>query len=248
MGRSKYTVKKFLQKYPICCFCGGSTPATSIDHVPARAFFIDRKHPVGMEFPACSTCQNSTTDAEDVARLVTIFQGTSYNPSMIGFFDRNNDSLIRGVVQRKPELIDTGYSIGGNPIIRLGEEVQNKIVECQRKISLALYYRITGRILRPDQCMALTFLTFDKALIIDEQLALLDSVPTDEWSNDLEILAQFRYKWRNFSGGQEGLLLYLGTFIHGLVCFTLFLESEKFAVGDFRKTLKGPLGVLIPNA
>lgn len=71
MGQSLTKVKRFLSNNPICIFCGGVTPSTSQDHIPARSIFIDRKWPEGYVFSACDSCNNSSSDAEYLVSFLT---------------------------------------------------------------------------------------------------------------------------------------------------------------------------------
>src|SRR5215213_5524056 len=60
MGQGRERLLKFLQQHPFCCFCGGSTFATTRDHVPSRGMFAGRIWPEGYEFPACYDCNHGT--------------------------------------------------------------------------------------------------------------------------------------------------------------------------------------------
>ena len=72
----KETVKKkksrsFLLDHPMCCFCGGSEPATTEDHIPARAFFYGRRWPEGYSFPACEACNRDSKVSEAIAAVIS---------------------------------------------------------------------------------------------------------------------------------------------------------------------------------
>jgi hypothetical protein len=45
MGKAKNKKQRFLAAHPFCCFCGGTEPATTIDHAPPRTCFPDRIGP-----------------------------------------------------------------------------------------------------------------------------------------------------------------------------------------------------------
>ena len=60
MGTSRRHRQAFFNGHPLCCFCGGSSPAVEIDHIPARSLFGDRQWPEGYEFPACSGCNRES--------------------------------------------------------------------------------------------------------------------------------------------------------------------------------------------
>ena len=64
MGSRKAARLKFLALHPRCCFCGGVTPATTEDHIPARALFLKRWWPEGYVFPACERCNRDSADNE----------------------------------------------------------------------------------------------------------------------------------------------------------------------------------------
>jgi hypothetical protein len=99
MGQSKaqkLNTAAFLAQYPICCFCGGNTPATTVGHVPNRAFFERKMWPDGYIFPACDVCQGDarTTDlvTAAVARISPGMSSTALREVRAlyaGF--RNND-------------------------------------------------------------------------------------------------------------------------------------------------------------
>src|SRR5687767_1892195 len=74
MGTSKSFHDKFIAQHPLCCFCGGHVPATTVDHVPPRTLFRSRKWPEGFIFPACQDCNKATRrDELLVGMLARIF-------------------------------------------------------------------------------------------------------------------------------------------------------------------------------
>lgn len=64
MGNSKQRRLAFFKQHPMCCFCGGATPATEEDHIPARHLFRKRQWPEGYAFPACGACNDASADDE----------------------------------------------------------------------------------------------------------------------------------------------------------------------------------------
>lgn len=61
--------RDFLKHNPICCYCGGLTPAATVDHVPSIQMFSLRRRPRGLEVPACEGCNRATRQHEQVAAL-----------------------------------------------------------------------------------------------------------------------------------------------------------------------------------
>ena len=92
----------FLKQHPFCCFCGGQKPATTIDHVPSIQLFRLRKRPKGLEFPACTQCNQSTGTHELVAAFLSrLWEKTPYNKletielgKLISSIDRNRHGLL----------------------------------------------------------------------------------------------------------------------------------------------------------
>ncbi len=60
----------FLRDHPVCCFCGGTEAAVTIDHQPPKILFPKKHRPKGLEFPACKVCQEQTRGDEPVVSLI----------------------------------------------------------------------------------------------------------------------------------------------------------------------------------
>lgn len=225
MPRNKIALKRFLAAHPTCCFCGGSAPATTQDHVPARSFFRDRRHPAGLEFPACASCQERTSDAEDVARLVALRQGAAFNPEVREYVEENHRSINRGLAERRPGMKFIAYAPDGREIHVLSPKVQKALIEAQRKLALALYYRLTGAILGPERCVALTFYPVSDGRRVAEYWRTLDQKPPDQSMHDPSVAEQFKYRYRRVSPERLGFDLLVGTFLHGFVAFMAYYLS-----------------------
>ena len=59
-----------LAAYSWCIYCGGSNPATTIEHMPPIMMFDGRQRPKGLEFPTCLECNNGTSQSDQVASLL----------------------------------------------------------------------------------------------------------------------------------------------------------------------------------
>ena len=71
MGMSKLRRAQFFSAHPWCCFCGGSAPATTEDHIPGRAIFDSRNWPEGYSFPACGACNGLTRFDEVIITMLS---------------------------------------------------------------------------------------------------------------------------------------------------------------------------------
>lgn len=101
MGAGTKHRKRFLQEHPICIFCGGSTPAITIEHCPPRSLFQKREWPFGFEFPACQTCNNGSSD-EDL--LIAMF-GRMDPFHNKGNLDGRHPGLMHNVHKQFPNLL-----------------------------------------------------------------------------------------------------------------------------------------------
>src|SRR5947208_16124188 len=45
MSQARNKRERFFADHPTCCFCGGETPATTVDHIPSRNHFSERIAP-----------------------------------------------------------------------------------------------------------------------------------------------------------------------------------------------------------
>lgn len=70
MGNSTRRLKRFLAQHPLCCYCGGYEVATTQDHFPPRSIFPGRLWPEGYVFPACATCNGTTSPDEAIVALL----------------------------------------------------------------------------------------------------------------------------------------------------------------------------------
>ncbi|MCR9056296.1 MAG: hypothetical protein NXI02_03095 [Rhodobacteraceae bacterium] len=172
--------------------------------------------------------------------MVTILQSTAYSQDMLDHFLGNEGAIIRGLSQRKPRFEATEETIDGNPVVKLPDRVQEMIIETHRKLALALYYKICGKILESERRMAFSFFNGTNLDLVEKSLRQMSGLPTDRSMGQAKIRKQFMYKYQMFPADEAGFDLNLATFIHGLICFTTFLNSDDDATGRFRNILRSP--------
>lgn len=100
MGAS---TQRHLAANPLCCFCGGQEPATTVDHQPARIMFPDKHRPKGMEFSACSFCNKQTSSDEALVAFFARVTGNHRFPS--GRLDKGLKNSIIAVGRAFPNLL-----------------------------------------------------------------------------------------------------------------------------------------------
>ena len=167
MGAKSERRKKFLAGHPICCFCGGNTPAVEEDHIPSRALFRNRQWPEGYVFPACKPCNEASRYDEQVIAFLCRAQpdieteqddieaNKAINALVRHHRDLVDELMLRPTGKRKA-LRSLGIKKPVNvptseiPIISAnGPKLNAAIQSFGRKLFLALYYKHTKKILPP---------------------------------------------------------------------------------------------------
>lgn len=149
MGIAKTKLRDLVSRHPICCFCGGQSAATEIDHVPAKIIFPDKKRPKGLEFPACSRCNRQTSADETLLAFVSRFAG-SRRLNAQRDFNRQND-IIRSISQSCPGLLERmnggwvwakekGILMPAGSIDVDQPEIHFALCRVAAKLALAIYY------------------------------------------------------------------------------------------------------------
>ena len=196
MGKKATKLKKFLLEHPKCCFCGGAEQSTTKDHIPPRSFFIDRKHPKGFEFPACSKCNNTTSDSEDVARVLSMLQGTAFGGALLQDFVNRGQSYVRSVRERGVTFKYSHEISGDKHLVTIDDKSADSIILLARKVALGLYYNISGRsILSHEQRIELVFCTADRLHLMNKLHQYLTEPPIEPSLRNPEIARQFCYKF-----------------------------------------------------
>ncbi len=161
MGEKRNKRQKFFREHPMCCFCGGGRPATTVDHVPPRACFPKDLMPEDFEFPACEECNNGTAKQDTIfafISLLTDFNEANRTPADIARVKQHRDQIEL----RWPEALPNPTS--GQPIFRAGHIITPSPVAFSveatpamkesmevigEKLAHALYYREMKRIMQP---------------------------------------------------------------------------------------------------
>jgi hypothetical protein len=222
--RRRLRAADFCRQHPVCCFCGGVAPSTTIDHVPARTMFAGRSRPNGLEFPACSFCNNSTSSAELlVAMFARMFPDAS-NPEDLKevqnlikdafhFFPALAREMMpthRQVRNARPVLAELGPGVSvmnaESPILNLAMRI------FAYKLTCALHFEQTGNIVPADGAVGFRwFSNYDavKGDIPSPIFELAQGVGTlqqGKWT----VADQFNYTWAVADTNEAGL--YVGYF------------------------------------
>lgn len=168
--------ERLLKSHPHCVFCGGQTPATTIEHCPPRSLFQYRHWPEGFEFPACDTCNHGTSDYDllvaMLARLNPIDeQGNTDGklPGLIKNMSMQNPGLIMKMLPSATEARRRNRAFGLQPSvgqtqqevspINIPGEIHQAVCVVASKLAKAIFYQETLRPFPNDGCLMLNWFT-----------------------------------------------------------------------------------------
>jgi len=92
----------FFNRNPVCCLCGGETPATTIEHAPPRSLFVDRRIPGAFAFPACARCNSESKSADQIVAASTLIMGAAIKGHITQEY---LNRLLQGIANNDPDFI-----------------------------------------------------------------------------------------------------------------------------------------------
>lgn len=132
--------QRLLLANPWCCHCGGTTRATTVDHVPAQASILKGHFPEDHEFPGCDACNGGTRRDDQIFALHCMELDTALPPEEWAARDR----LRHGVKNNYPEGLPIERWNGGRRIVMMSPEFPKAVETAGAKLACALYYKHTG--------------------------------------------------------------------------------------------------------
>jgi len=168
MGQKKTKNQRFLERNPICIFCGGTQPAEDEDHVPPRTLFWDRKWPEGYSFGACRKCNNSSSNDDYIVGLLAKMGPQSLNIDrkrqlqvLINKLTHKKRALAIQMLnmsasEKKRKAKEIGLAPGSNgtyhdaPLLFLPKEFEAGMKTFATKLTKALHYKHTGTVVPAD--------------------------------------------------------------------------------------------------
>jgi hypothetical protein len=161
MGEAKSRFRRMQNVQPWCVYCGGSTPGTSIDHMPPMAVF-DLKHRLkGMEYMACDKCHGGTRRLDQVAALyarlysttpstqqtrdetAAVFKAVGNNIPEVLYEVRREYETTDVIARARRVLPDAQATLSAGPI------AHKHILAFGARAALALHFELTNEILPP---------------------------------------------------------------------------------------------------
>lgn len=167
----------FFKENPYCIFCGGLTPATTVEHCPPRALFQKKVAPEGYIFPACESCNGGTSDDDAlIAMLGRMNPFSNENnldgkvPGLMMNANRQHPGLVRDMLDLSPVQArkaakdlniprPAGLTYQQSGIVNVTDHMDQSVRVFAKKLSKAVYYKETGKIFPIDGEIQLRWFT-----------------------------------------------------------------------------------------
>jgi len=218
------TTEDFLRRHPLCCFCGGSEPASTIDSQPAKIVFPDDLRPEEREFPACASCTKQTSADEALLALICRLIGSPQR-DLAPEFDRLRETFTT-VRQRFPGLLERmgqgqifiqrrGRLVREGRINVNQREVHESMCRIAAKLALAIYYESKGTP-APTTCRIKTLWTHCQNAATFQQVTNTIRVNAGKWQGNKNFFLTFLL---------EGGMLASMSIFHEAVAFIALLQA-----------------------
>lgn len=217
MGDAKKKRQRTFELQPWCIYCGGTEVATTEDHCPPRSLFLNKAWPVGYVFSSCESCNSTSARIEQVvALLARLDPREDQTPQQENEFLRllsgvknNNKGVIDGMVsmstnqkRRRAKKLGIkppdGQAYGELPIVAIHPQMEVAVEVFAAKLSKALFYLHTGKILPRDSPIFFNWLTNANILAdqnwLDVFMKTLGGTASLQ-RNSADLSSQFDYKF-----------------------------------------------------
>ena len=161
---SRRTLSKkalFRIEHPNCCFCGGTRPATTRDHVPPEACFPRGLCPEEFEFPSCASRNNGHSRHDTIFGFYSMlldFNEENRTPADHKRLEKLRDEVGKRYPDALPDpathepIYRAGNIITPSPValsVEVKPAVKAAMLAVGAKLTHALYYREMKRFVTP---------------------------------------------------------------------------------------------------
>jgi hypothetical protein len=238
---------QLLREHPLCCFCGGTRAAVTLDHVPPKVCFPPGLCPEGFEFPACQRCNNGTSKYDTIFGFYALLQDFNEGNRTPEDHERRVE-LHKQIARRYPEALPepgtvepvhrvgsiftphpVAYSVIARPVVKRAMDMIGG------KLAHALYYREMKAIVTAQHrfVVAIDQIQRPGAEVLTAFLKrLLPDFRVGHRSNIKRYGSRFAY----MSGckREEDLFAFAAQFGFGLICWGMVLGP------DLKSIVEGP--------
>jgi len=214
-------------KSDFCIFCGGSVPATTVEHYPPKSIFREKKWPEGYVFPACAPCNSGSREADNWAGFLSMMDPSvewtqdeaQKSVKRLISLDTQHPGLIKeifkGSVTEKKTLArrlkierEKGQTYLDLPIVNIPKKAHDWIAIFAPKLTKALHFQHTKRI--PPSCTGLKYWWFTNANALEGKIPQIinkDFGFPDIRRANVDLNKQFSYGYQVSNDGTMGLFV-----------------------------------------
>jgi hypothetical protein len=220
VGQKKRKTAAFIERHPVCCFCG-QADAETIDHVPNRACFVGREYPEEFEFPACNSCNSATREADHVFGFYVrcldqdgstyrqdefqrLISGMRNNyPEALPNADLTANQVRRGL-RHRGDVLPQGMLLSDVPLVGVPTSFDGYASTSAAKLTRALYYREMGVIAPASHFVMTRWFDFASPKAPEAIAAFAAIFPrlTVGRRTNTDIGLQFLYRWDQGADGE----------------------------------------------
>lgn len=202
---------------PNCVYCGGETPAETIDHMPPRMMFWGKHRPKGLEFSSCRTCNASTKHADLVASMI----GRAAPDATTLHEQQEFKEILTAVSNNIPGLLqEMEIGRGGQKFARKrlpikeggflrvnGPLVSSYMQQFSCKLGFALFYEVTKSIVPKAGGVAARWFSNVERIDGTFPQTIFDFLlpPTTLKQGQFHVSDQFEYSWRVADDNTTGM-------------------------------------------
>jgi hypothetical protein len=246
VGEAGNRLARFTQLHPICCFCGGENSTETIDHVPPKAIFIDKKIPnkTSIEFPACKQCNEGSRQFDQVVAMIALTDPNSTGERKDKYFEKifrgvaNNANsviheIVRGFSGKRLASKELSEKVGTQiHLTQVGDKTRLALYTLTAKLGLAYFYRVTGKIISINGNVVVNIRS--NADFYLEGIPLeydWDDVQFIDETSDLSENSQFLWRYKILDDQSGGMFQFV---IHkNIICVAIVVnEASMFSVID----------------
>ncbi len=226
-----------------CVFCGGGVLADTVDHYPPKGVFYESKWPENYVFPACSSCNSVSREADNWVGWLTRFDPTrphreddakamerrfraleQRNPGLRQEMFGRTSAEMRGIARRLNLKPQPGKTYRDLPVAKLPEKSTVWMEIFAGKLGKALHFEHTRNIVPADAAVRHWWYTNASQLEGKVPDSIFDGdygVPVLRRTN-VDLSDQFHYVYQLSEEGDLGLFVAKFGFSFMLVCAVAF--------------------------
>jgi len=230
---------RFLKEHSLCCFCGGTRPATTLDHVPPKACFPLGFWPEEFEFPSCNPCNNGTSKHDTIFGLYSMlldFNEDNRTPADRERLKKLNEQVAKRYPDALPDpatqepIYQVGHIFAPTPVaISVGTKpaVREAMKVIGDKLAHALYYREMKRIVKSDQRFFASMYQLHRAGTEDLTGFFKQMLPNLKIGNRPNIKKYgARFAYMSGCKPKEDFFIFAAQFGYGLICWGMVLGAN----------------------